>query len=162
MCFIYTKNVIHPTITFTINHTSPKNEAVEDRCNCEPQDSISFLDTSLSIQNGKIDTDLFKKETDRNQYLLRESCHTSSPSWTKQKTDITTHVWSLQHRCICGHNHICVVILTCVWTYPHTCGYTHICVVIHTGVWTCPHACGKDHTGACVGIITPVWVCSHS
>ena len=57
-------NLIHPTIKFTINPTSPKNEAAEDRCNCEPQDSILFLDTSLSIQNGKID--LFKKETDRN------------------------------------------------------------------------------------------------
>ena len=38
-------------------------------------DSIPFLDTSLSIINGKIDVDLYKKKTDRNQYLLRESCH---------------------------------------------------------------------------------------
>ena len=70
-------NAIHPTIKFTMTHTTPKEEGVEDRCNCEPLDSIPFLDTSLSIQNGKIDTDLFKKETDRNQYLLRESCHPS-------------------------------------------------------------------------------------
>ena len=31
--------------------------------------------TSVSIINGKIDLDLYKKETDRKQYLLRESCH---------------------------------------------------------------------------------------
>ena len=68
-------NSIHPTIRFTFNHTFPKNEALEDRCNCKAQDSIPFLDTSLSIQDGRIDTDLFKKDTDRNQYLLRESCH---------------------------------------------------------------------------------------
>ena len=29
----------------------------------------------ISIQNGPIETDLFEKDTDRNQYLLRESCH---------------------------------------------------------------------------------------
>ena len=62
-------NAIHPTIEFTINHTTPKEEDVENRCDCEPQDSILFLDTSLSITNGRIDTDLFKKETDWNQYL---------------------------------------------------------------------------------------------
>ena len=37
--------------------------------------SIPFLDTSLKIENGKIDIDLYKKKTDRNQYLLPANCH---------------------------------------------------------------------------------------
>ena len=68
-------NKIHPTLKFTLNHTTPEDEAEEDRCDCKPQNSIPFLDTSLTIIDGKIDTDLYKKDTDRNQYLLRESCH---------------------------------------------------------------------------------------
>ena len=68
-------NKIHPTLKFTLNHTSPDNEAEEDRCQCEIKKSIPFLDTSITIINGKIDLDLYKKETDRKQYLLRESCH---------------------------------------------------------------------------------------
>ena len=59
-----------------MNHTTAEQEEKEeDRCDCKKQNSIPFLDTSLSIENGKIDVDLYKKETDRNQYLLRESCH---------------------------------------------------------------------------------------
>ena len=46
-----------------------------DRCECKYQESIPFLDTSLSIEDGRIEVDLYKKDTDRNQYLLRESCH---------------------------------------------------------------------------------------
>ena len=60
-------NEIHPTLKFTINHTSPENEAKEDRCQCEIKQSIPFLDTSVTIINGKIDLDLYKKETDRKQ-----------------------------------------------------------------------------------------------
>ena len=45
------------------------------RCEYEPLNSIPFLVISISIVDGKIDTELFKKDTDRNQYLLRESCH---------------------------------------------------------------------------------------
>ena len=33
---------------------------------------------SLQIENGRIDLDLFKKKTDRNQYLLPSSCHPKS------------------------------------------------------------------------------------
>ena len=36
---------------------------------------MPFLDTSIRIENNTIITDLFKKETDRNQYLLPSSCH---------------------------------------------------------------------------------------
>ena len=71
-------NELHPTLKFTMNHTTPTNEKLEDRCDCDPSDSISFLDTSCSLENGKIILDLFKKETDRNQYLLPTSCHPMS------------------------------------------------------------------------------------
>lgn len=42
---------------------------------CEEKSAIPFLDTLCSIKDGKIDTDLYKKPTDRNQYLLPSSCH---------------------------------------------------------------------------------------
>ena len=37
--------------------------------------SIPFLDTELSIIKGRIDIDLYRKDTYRNQYLLPSSCH---------------------------------------------------------------------------------------
>ena len=33
------------------------------------------MDVSCRIKEGRINTDLHKKETDRNQYLLPSSCH---------------------------------------------------------------------------------------
>ena len=68
-------NCIHPTLKFTMSHTAVESEAAEDKCNCQVKNSIPFLDISCSIENGKIRTDLYKKETDRNQYLLTDSCH---------------------------------------------------------------------------------------
>ena len=58
-----------------MDHTSIENEPQEDRCACEEKQSIPFLDTSLSIENGRIEIDLHRKKTDRNQYLLPSSCH---------------------------------------------------------------------------------------
>ena len=68
-------NQIHSTIKFTMMHTSIKNVPSEDKCSCEEKFSIPFLDVSCSIENGRIKPDLFKKETDKNQYLLPSSCH---------------------------------------------------------------------------------------
>ena len=68
-------NTIHPSIKFTISHTSNISEDERTRCKCAPQDSISFLDTSCKISGGKILLDLHKKSTDRNMYLLPSSCH---------------------------------------------------------------------------------------
>jgi hypothetical protein len=68
-------NQIHPTIKFTINHTNPLYEEDEDKCSCKPQTSIPFLDVLCSIKDGIIETDLYRKDTDRNQYLLTSSCH---------------------------------------------------------------------------------------
>ena len=44
-----------------MNHTSILEEASEDKCDCDETFSIPFLDTLCSIKNGKIDTDLYKK-----------------------------------------------------------------------------------------------------
>ena len=53
-------------------HTSVNSEI--DKCDCEAQDTIQFLDTQCKIANGRIITDLYCKPSDRNQYLLTSSC----------------------------------------------------------------------------------------
>ena len=70
--FLDDLNNIHPTIKFTINHTKNENE---NNCNCPPCPSIPFLDTSAFVKDNKIILDLYKKPTDRCQYLLTSSCH---------------------------------------------------------------------------------------
>ena len=52
-------NKIHASIQFTMEHTSIESEPEEDKCGCVSKDSISFLDTSCKLQNGKIEIDLF-------------------------------------------------------------------------------------------------------
>ena len=44
----------------------------------EEKDSIPFLDTQVKIKDSKLITDLFRKSTDRNMYLLPSSCHVNS------------------------------------------------------------------------------------
>ena len=61
-----------------MKHTSINNEPEEDRCDCIETNQIPFLDTLISIKKGKIDIDLYKKESDRNQYLLPTSCHSKN------------------------------------------------------------------------------------
>ena len=72
-------NNLHKSIRFTMNHTSLLKEHEDDRCDCPKQFSIPFLDVSCSIQDGKLD--LYRKDTDRNMYLLPSSCH--PPTCTK-------------------------------------------------------------------------------
>ena len=74
-------NTLHKSIKFTMNHTSPPGEKDDDICNCTPQSSIPFLDVLCSIKDGRIETDLYRKDTDRNMYLLPSSCH--PPACTK-------------------------------------------------------------------------------
>ena len=74
-------NKLHKSIRFTMNHTSPLKEHEDDSCDCPKQVSIPFLDVSCSIQDGKLVTDLYRKDTDRNMYLLPSSCH--PPTCTK-------------------------------------------------------------------------------
>ena len=71
-------NNIHPNMKFVMQHTTPLTEHYDDRCNCEQKSSVPFLDTSCSIKDGKIVSDLFRKPTDRNKYLLPDSSHPNS------------------------------------------------------------------------------------
>ena len=58
-----------------MTHTSNKSKIQSESCDCTPLEAIPFLDTILTIEEGKIIVDLYKKPTDRNQYLLTSSCH---------------------------------------------------------------------------------------
>ena len=71
-------NKIHPNIKFTMSHTTPDSELSEQLCTCNVQTHIPFLDTSCTVKNGKIILDLYRKKTDKNQYLLPSSCHPMS------------------------------------------------------------------------------------
>ena len=71
--FLSELNDIHPTIKFTMTHTTPSGVESPD-CGCKPSASLAFLDTLCTILDGKIVTDLYRKKTDRNQYLLTSSC----------------------------------------------------------------------------------------
>ena len=51
---------MHPTIRFTADWSNT---------------SINYLDVTVSITEGIIETDLFVKPTDSHQYLLSSSCH---------------------------------------------------------------------------------------
>ena len=69
-------NQVHPTMKFTMTHTTPKlNQIRASECDCPQIEAIPFLDTLCQIKEGKICTDLYRKPTDRNQYLLPSSCH---------------------------------------------------------------------------------------
>ena len=72
-------NSLHPTIKFTAEFTSPYKCDIEGPhdCFCHNTNSIPFLDTRVSIEAGKFVTDLYRKPTDRCQYLLPSSCHPS-------------------------------------------------------------------------------------
>ena len=68
-------NQINPSIQLTMSHTSIKNEPIEEKCDCEETTWIPFLDVACEIKEGRIETDLYRKDTDKNQYLLPSSCH---------------------------------------------------------------------------------------
>ena len=71
--FISDINNIHSSINFTLEHTRKPSSDPEDDCQCEARQSIPFLDTSLSLRNGRINSDLYRKPSDRVQYLLPSS-----------------------------------------------------------------------------------------
>ena len=58
--FLSRANNLHPSIKFTHEISNA---------------TISFLDTSSSLSEGILSTDLYSKPTDTNQYLLPSSCH---------------------------------------------------------------------------------------
>ena len=63
--FIDHLNSFHPTIKFTANYSS---------------ESIDFLDVTVKVINGQLHTELFKKDSDTNNFLQHTSCH---PKHTK-------------------------------------------------------------------------------
>ena len=72
--FFQEVNKINKHIKFTMNHTTPRNSE-PNQCECEIIESIPFLDTLCKIENGKIKTTLYRKPSDKVQYLLTDSCH---------------------------------------------------------------------------------------
>ena len=77
--FLEEINNLHPSIKFTAELTCPYkcNIVGPHDCFCHQTQSIPFLDTSVSIKDGKFFTDLYRKPSDRCQYLLPSSCHPS-------------------------------------------------------------------------------------
>ena len=75
-------NNIHPSIKFTMSHTSNIHEDPSTRCDCPNRESIPFLDTSCKIIDGRIILDLYKK-TYRSQYVLIAFFLPSPPSTPK-------------------------------------------------------------------------------
>ena len=62
--FLTEINKLHKTIKFTANYDFTTK-------------STTFLDTVITIKNGTLTTDLYRKPTDKVQYLLPTSCHPS-------------------------------------------------------------------------------------
>ena len=59
-----------------MSHTTPSAPTEQEpSCSCPKIKSIPYLDTSCEIEEGKIVTDLYRKPTDKNPYLLTSSCH---------------------------------------------------------------------------------------
>ena len=56
-------NGVHPTIKFDDPNYNPDNN------------SCTFLDLNIFVENGKIRTDLYRKETDKPRALLPSSAH---------------------------------------------------------------------------------------
>ena len=77
--FLSKLNDLHPTIKFTYSFTCPFPcdipPSTPHDCFCHTSRSIPFLDTQVTIQNGQLITDLYRKPTDRCMYLLPSSCH---------------------------------------------------------------------------------------
>ena len=79
--FITYLNNLHPTIKFTSSFSHSE---------------ISFLDVNVLLINGRLETDLYVKPTDKHQYLIKSSCH---PSHTKQSIPFSM---ALRLRRICS------------------------------------------------------------
>jgi hypothetical protein len=77
--FLNQVNTLHPTIKFTSTFTCPYPCTypvdVKHDCFCHSSRSLPFLDTLVTIKNKTLITDIYKKPTDRCQYLLPTSSH---------------------------------------------------------------------------------------
>ena len=85
--FIIYINSIHPTIKFTHEYSNSSNQ------------SLSFLDVQVNLNNNQIQTDLHTKPTDKHQYLLKSSCH---PAHTKRTIPFSL---ALRLRRFCSTDH---------------------------------------------------------
>ena len=47
-------NNIHPNMKFVMHHTTPESELIQQQCQCQPIESVPFLDTACSIEEGKV------------------------------------------------------------------------------------------------------------
>ena len=56
--FLAEINLISHSLKFTMEHTKKASDDDSEICKCKPSDSIPFLDTRLSITNGKINSHL--------------------------------------------------------------------------------------------------------
>ena len=79
--FLEQINNLHDSIKFTYSYTNPfyctyPSDTLHD-CFCYSSRSIPFLDTMVTIKNNKLVTDVYRKPTDRCQYLLPTSSHPS-------------------------------------------------------------------------------------
>jgi hypothetical protein len=63
-------NTIHPTIKFTMSHTTPNDQELAPNCSCQKVNSIPYLDTSCEIKAGKIVTDLCFSRVNRKVTLI--------------------------------------------------------------------------------------------
>ena len=57
---------VYLRIKLTMKHTTVKGEYEEYQCECEEKEAIRFQDTLCSIKDVYINTDLYKKNIDRN------------------------------------------------------------------------------------------------
>ena len=62
--------------------------------------TVSFLDVSVTLKNGKLHSDLYCKPTDKHQYLYYTSCH---PKHTKNSLPYSL---ALRLRRICSTEHL--------------------------------------------------------
>ena len=80
--FLTAVNNVHHSIKFTSTYTCPFTcnfeESLIHDCFCKASCSLPFLDTKVSVRGNKLITDLYRKPTDRCQYLLPQSCHPSN------------------------------------------------------------------------------------
>ena len=67
---------LHLNIKYIMSHTSKSKCEV---CG-DDQTKVPYLDTQVEIKHNKVITDLYKKPTDRNMYLLPSSSHVASVS----------------------------------------------------------------------------------
>ena len=105
--FITYLNNLHPTIKFTSSFS---------------YNEIPFLDVKVMLLNGRLETDLYVKPTDKHHYLLKSSCH---PSHTKQSIPFSI---VLRLRIICSTDELFNILSNALTTHFIKRGYKFLAV----------------------------------